>query len=143
MTESRPGGVSIFKISQILDRNTVAVTGAGIDELTEGQDLIILAVGKPLPDTVVPLVVPKAQLEVTLAAGAYVLARPPEVTERIKSNLLDMMSRETTHRVRPDLSVADNDIGGNPARQPVRIGDIVIRKHDLKAYVQGIQGTST
>ena len=139
--------VPVFKVLKILDKTTLVVGGdAQVVDLIEGERLVVLSVGQEIVEGLdAPLVVPKAQVEVTTNAGAYVFARPEEtVTEHevsTPSGLSYLMGNyEKREKVkkssRPFLSVAESQISGNPARVPIQIGDPVVKERDLKDFVQ-------
>ena len=72
-----------------------------------------------------------ARVEVTVAAGAYVLARPE--TQHV---LLGFQSGLT--RRRPALDVDEGSLLGNPGSGPIKVGDPVILEDSLAEYVASI-----
>lgn len=129
-----------LEVTALLDRRTVVVGGRGLDVLHIGEQLLILAVGNPLPGVGARLVMPKATVEVLQHAGAYVLAASPAQEEEVASSLSVFMNRSTPKivRRRPDMNVDEKAIIGNPANEPVRVGDPVIRPSDLADFVAAL-----
>jgi hypothetical protein len=129
-----------MQVGQILDHTTVVVTGPGVAGLAPGQDLEILAVGREIPNLGVPLVVSKATVEVESVAGLYLVARTKtSETEVSNSPSLPLIGTESSTRAvtrREQLTVEDQNLVGNPARTPVRVGDPVIRPEDLPQFIK-------
>jgi hypothetical protein len=121
----------VFTVSAILDKTTLVITGSTVKDLWAGQKLLVLAVGQQIPGSAVPLVVPKARVEVTVAAGAYVLARP-----ETQDVLLGFQTGLT--RRRPALDVDEGSLLGNPGSGPIKVGDPVILEDSLAEYVASI-----
>jgi hypothetical protein len=140
MTESVP----VFLIAQILDRHTVVLVGDRIHVLSDRPSLIIVAHGPEVPGTQCPLVIRKADLQVDEVAHRYAIAKTPKRKETatvrsVKNSLLPFSIQETTsEKPQADLNVPQNELQGNPARQPVRTGDVVIRELDYDKYVAGL-----
>lgn len=130
-----PPRFPLLQVSEILDKTTLVVVGSGIDSLREGETLVVVAVGAPVGSTGVPLVVPKAKLEVTSVLSQYAIVRPEaeEVEERPISTMLAMTAGRKYWR-RPALDVDEKDLRGNPARTNIARGDPVLRLSDVKAY---------
>jgi len=131
--------VPIYQVVAILDRTTVLVAGGGIEAVSVGSDLLVLAVGAVIPGANVPLVVPKARLEVTQNAGKYVIARPPEIETESTWTALMAAARSTTVRQRPPLSVDEKTMLGNPGAVAVKVGDPVIRETQFREYALSLQ----
>lgn len=133
MTTSK---VTVFKVVEIIDRTTIAVGGPGIEELYVGAELFVLAVGPPVGSTGVPLVLPKAKLQVTLATPAYAIARPPiRTVERMTGWATLTQGEKVTVRERPALDVDEKTMRGNPANQPIQLGDPVILVSEQDAFI--------
>ena len=130
-------GPPAFKILQILDSTTFVISGEGIGDLRIGEDLSVLAFGGEIPSTNARLVLIKAQLEVTSVVDAYAIARTPiEEKRESVSSIFGFNTGETrTVRVRSPLKVEAGEERGNPAKEAVKTGDIVIRTVNYRAYV--------
>lgn len=125
----------IYRVAQVLDRSTVTITGP-IENIWEGVDLVVVAIGAIVPGTTERLVIPKARLEVTSTARTYAVAQSKErsrTVERPTFAILSMTERHTV-REREKLNVLDKELVGNPAAGPIRVGDVVIKKEDLKEF---------
>jgi hypothetical protein len=137
----------LLKVLRILDPQTLVLGGAGLDKIHEGTDLIVVAVGPKIEEAGgAPVVLPKANLEVTQHAGAYVIARPPlrEVEVAASSLASVLAATASTRKVkqREPLTVPENEVSGNPATRVVRLGDSAIRKDDLKNFVAFLVATT-
>jgi hypothetical protein len=103
-----------------------------------GEQLLVLAYGGKMDELGgVPLVVPKAGVEITSHAGSYVIAKPPLITEQEpgwSAAIAAMGTRTVTKR--PLLDVTEAAIVGNPAGRPIEPGDHVIRERDLAEFVK-------
>jgi hypothetical protein len=131
MAESAPQ----MEVVSILDKTTIVVGGAGVEGLRVGEEVVVLGVGRNLPGTNVPLVVPKETLEVTLVTPSYAIARPAQVTEQEHNFSTIAMSPRLVKR-RPPLAVDEGAMTGNPAAIPIRPGDPVARPGDVSKYVE-------
>lgn len=134
-----------MKIAKLLDKQNVVVSGTPqeLGSLFEGAGLLVLAIGAPFDETGIPLVVPKAALEVRTHAGSYVIASPPEVqvsseTEPTGAIASILMTRTRTVRTRPPLNVEERAIDGNPGARPIAVGDPVIQRNDLATFVKSL-----
>ena len=128
--------VSVFKVDKILDSSTVVVTGETVGELSTDDTLWVLAVGPYVSETGPPLVLAKAELEVTEVTDYYAIARPPEREVREKSSFVLDVMQDRIVRKRPSLPVAnDSVLLGNPEKIPLAPGDYVIKKEDYRAFV--------
>lgn len=132
-----------MNVAQILDSTTVVVAGEGAAWLKEGDQLQIVAVGKEVPGIGLPLVVPKATLYVTSAAGPYAVAR----TESYETETSLFPSLTSTRvRRRYQMTINEKQMVGNPAASPVAVGDAVIRADGMSSFLnflksaQGEQG---
>lgn len=138
----------VLKIVKVLDRTTLVLSGKGLDEIREGEPLVVLGLGPTLDEVGgAPLVVVKASVVVTANAGDYVVASPPgtEVEEpatNFSAMLYGMKQTRTVVRREP-LTVTESELSGNPASRAVAIGDPVIRRADYKAFVQALKTAST
>jgi hypothetical protein len=136
MSDPKPPKDQLF-VSQILDKTTLVIAGAGVETLLEGDILLVLAKGAPLTGTDIPVFVPKAKVEVTLAAGPYAIARPPEVKVVHRDYFAPMLpGGERVSVERPTLRATESQMTGNPAFVPIGVGDPVVRPADLKTYVK-------
>lgn len=130
----------VLKVTAFVDATTVVLVGVNMDQLGEGDELYILAFGDSIvPGASVPLVAPKAHVEVTFNAGAYILARSPlEPTliaglEEVVSSLAGG-SRMVSQRKR--LTTDESQFLGNPARTQVKLGDIVVPVKRIADYMK-------
>ena len=125
-----------MKVAEILDKTTLVISGEGVELLLEDDEIYILSVGREIRDSKVTLIVPKAKVVVTAAAGAYAIARSQlvEVIEDPMRTLTLMMPRK--RQVRPALSVDEDAMVGNPGRSPIAIGDPVVKSDDLPDLVK-------
>ena len=131
--------VHLYEVAEIIDRTTIAITGP-VNNLSEGDDLLVIAVGPPVGNTGTPLVIQKARLEVSLVVGdEYAVCRSParEVTRTVRAGLgvsALFGDEKVTHRERPNLPVEDKSQRGNPAMTPIRVGDPVLVPSQVSAY---------
>jgi hypothetical protein len=133
--------VPIFQVAQLLDKDTVVITGPSVGELNKGERLEVTSVGGKVEGAM--LVVPKATLEVTLVTDKYVIARPPKIETEVGVGAIMSGLARTTRWVRPELHVDEKELAGNPAYKPVRVGDVVIRAGDLREYAKSLDPTSS
>jgi hypothetical protein len=133
---SRLDDVAMMRVSEILDRTTIVIAGEGVESLTIGTELQVLAVGRPLKGIGVPLLVPKANVEVTSVAGVYAIARSPVYTEQKSTLVTDLFSRSVTKR--DALNVDESNLLGNPASAPIAKGDPVVRPNQLAELVKAL-----
>jgi len=82
--------------------------------------------------------VPKATIRVTTATGPYAVARTlsyeVEVTEPSPFAVITAPTKRTETR-RYQLTVDDKQVSGNPANNPVSVGDPVIRPGQLPQFI--------
>lgn len=132
-----------FTIAQILDSTTIVIVGNGVESLRPEEELQIVATGLNIPGLNVPLVVPKAHVEVSNVAGLYALARTTTFTTQESSpNLASIgaaLAGVRTVTKRRQLDVTESQVVGNPANKPVAVGDFVIRPDDLPRLVNFLQ----
>jgi hypothetical protein len=135
MSEPKKFGMHI---SQILDKTTVVVAGEGVERLSVGDSLLILAIGTPLPGIGVPLVVKKADLEVDSVTQYYAVARTPEYDVVVQDSVATIASVFGPKKIRKrdQLRVDESILMGNPAAGPVRIDDPVVEEGELSEYVE-------
>lgn len=126
----------ILELVSFVDATTVILVGPRVDELRENDALYVLGIGSSVvPKTNVPLISAKARLVVTFPAGPYALARTPLETET--SSAIDIaLMFQTRRSTRRQLTSAEHLFLGDPGKQPVQIGDTVIRVGDLPAYIR-------
>lgn len=134
-----------MKIAKLLDKHNVIVSGSPdeMELLIEGTELLVLAIGAPFDETGIPLVIPKAELEVRTHAGSYVIASPAEIevsSETEPTGLMAsmMFTKTRTFRKRPALNVEERSLDGNPGARPIAVGDVVIAKRDLTTFVKSL-----
>lgn len=133
----------VLEVASFIDATTVVLVGEHVDELEEGEELWILAVGNStIPKAGVPLVVHKAKLEVTFPAGLYALARTPERTVTMPGPFATMgtlgsiLAQATTTTTRARLTNDESQFTGSPAMKPVSVGDPVVRTGDVAKYIR-------
>ena len=130
----------VLEITAFVDSTTAVVTGHRVEQLKIGDRLYVLGIGFTyIPKINVPLIAPKAVIEVSVAAGPYVLARTPApdpttAQSLMWSDLIGPVGRAATRR--PALSNDEGSFIGNPGKEPVKIGDVVVRIDDLQAYIK-------
>jgi hypothetical protein len=133
-----PPPFPLLEIVSFVDATTVVVVGPRVEELRDNDELYVLGIGKSIvPKTNVPLISSKATLVVTFPAGPYALARTPAVTidtGPFGSMAISLLSKTTVSR-RP-LTSDEKLFLGDPGKEPVQIGDKVIRKSDLMAFIR-------
>ena len=117
----------VLKISAFVDAYTAVLTGHRTNDVAQGDELYVLAVGISLiPEVNVPLVVPKVTLEATFAAGLYVLAKASYETRTVDNSLgaaiRAFQGGPTQQRVRPALTSAEHLFLGNPAKESLKLG---------------------
>lgn len=133
----------ILEIKAFVDATTVVLMGPHVEDLSNGDELYILGIGDTtIPGTAVRLVAPKATLEVTFVAQVYALARPPLEKVEIANPLAgftaaaDLFGSATRSVVRREpLTSDESQFLGNPGRKAVKVGDPVIKIHDLAEYL--------
>ena len=76
MTASDKGTYPVLQVSQILDKYTLVVAGQNVDQLSDGESLVILARGANVPVDV-PLFVSKASVVVSEVPGPYAIVKSP------------------------------------------------------------------
>ncbi len=131
--------IQVLKVLKLLDRQTVLIGGGDLSRFQEGTEVDVLAVGSPLQEVEgVPLVIPKARLEVTSNAGAYLVASPV-VTTSDETDVFSTVYRTRKVRRREPLNVAETDLAGNPAGRPIVVGDPVIEAGKLQDFVNGMK----
>ena len=124
--------IPILRVDKILDKTTLILTGPNLEQFSEGEKLEILALGPVLADNT-PLVIPKAQVEITSHLGQYLIARPELMShEEQPISALTAWAAKRTVYYRDKLNVEDNSIVGNPASSPIKEGDPVVRRRDLR-----------
>ena len=141
MTDVAPPPFPLLEIVSFVDETTVILVGSRVDELRDGDALYILGIGRSVvPKANIPLISPKASLVVTFPAGPYALARTPETTTRAFSTLEALAAgldfQRATTVTRRKLTTDERIFLGDPGKEPVRVGDPVIRKADLGAFIR-------
>jgi hypothetical protein len=131
----------ILEIAAFVDPTTVVIVGHRVAYLKEGEELFVLGVGDiNIPKTDVPLVVPKVSLEVTATAGVYAVARTPAEVTLVQNPMMtfaaEVLERTQSIVRRQPLTKDDIQFLGNPAKTPVKVGDIVVVKSDLSKYIE-------
>ena len=127
----------LLEIVSFVDAETAVVVGPHSEDIKEGDDLYILGIGfSIIPQANVPLIAPKARVQATFAAGPYVLVKSPA-----KEVTLDLMQKSflgvsSSYFTRDKLSNAEQSFLGDPGREPIKIGDTVVRVKDLAAYIK-------
>ena len=137
--------IPVLEVVAFVDATTVVLTGHRVDELKEGDELYVLGIGfTVVPKVNVPLVAPKASLEVTFAPGPYVLAQSPAEKVQVGGDILlsatrmaEMFGGRTETRRRA-LTTDEKQFIGNPGKESVKVGDVAIRKRDLTQYIKYI-----
>ena len=134
MSESKTFGM---RISQLLDKTTVVITGEGIERLKTGGALHVLALGVKTPEMAVPLVIPKADLVVDAVTRYYVIAKTPEYETTINTGLGLSMAEMFQKKVwkREPLRVDEKLLVGNPALGSVKPGDPVVPTNEISEFV--------
>lgn len=131
----------LLEIKAFVDATTVVLVGHRTEELQEGDELYVLGIGDVnIPGTDMPLVTPKAKLEVTFPADVYALARSPAEITRVprflvSAALTEMMTGQTVERREP-LTKDESQFLGNPARKPVQIGDAVVPAKRIGDFIK-------
>src|SRR5688572_28900982 len=116
--------VPALRISKILDKYTLVAVGENTDPFTEGfSALVVTEVGKL--DSGPSIVLPKAELKVSLNAGFYVV---PSSTNEVTAFDFSKIVRQQR------LLVNESQMSGNPATREIELGDVVILKNDLRNY---------
>lgn len=124
-----------LKVVKILDKKTLMIAGPGVGKLAIGQTIVILGVGKPIPELGgLPVVVPKARVDVTLNAGAYVVAESQEYQQEVNPFELSLIGSRRVTKSDP-LNVDEKSVIGNPAVKPIAEGDPAVPEGELTAYV--------
>lgn len=141
MTQTTDADFPILKIVAFVDSTTVVITGHRVDDLRMGDSLYVLAIGVTyVPEANIPLIVPKAAVEVTFAPGPYVLAQAPMVEKQttgdLAASLAAMVGGTRTVKFRPALTTDEKSFIGNPANEPIKIGDVVVRARDVSNYIR-------
>lgn len=131
-----------MKVAKILDKTTLVITGEGVETLNEGSHVLVLAIGPALPESAAPLVVPKCELEVTLVTPEYAIARTIAYQEEQASPMdyitLTQLGQRRTVTKRPQLTIDESLLAGNPAHEPIQMGDPVVLKGQLGTFVQDL-----
>lgn len=138
MTETSFPVLSVLKI---LDKQTLVLAGSNLNQINIGSQLVVLAEGPRLEEIGgIPLVIVKAEIEVVEHAGKYLIASPPGREVKYESSLSAIARGlgPTTVFTRPDLTIQEKDMIGNPSKRAVAIGDAVIRRKDLELYVDSL-----
>jgi hypothetical protein len=132
MTEPYPR----LEVTRILDKSTIVVAGRSIEELHHGEKVFVLASAGSIDGK--PIYIPKATLEITLHGGTYAIARPEAIEVEESSPFAAFVQGAVVRKVRrrPSLSVVDEEVQGNPATSPIRVGDPVIRTGDLTKFIE-------
>jgi hypothetical protein len=136
----------LLEVASFIDATTVVVVGHRVDDLTLNDELYVLAVGNStVPKTNVPLIVPKARLEVTFLAGVYALARSATI-EKVKipgvdfealTNPFGSLAVAKTVERRKPLTNDEKLFTGSPADgAAVVVGDTVVRADDIADYIK-------
>jgi hypothetical protein len=140
MTPIKVANFPLLEIASFVDSTTVVIIGHKIEDIKLDDKLYVLGIGFSIvPKTDMPLISPKAELEVTLAPGPYVLAKSELQQVKLRPAIESLMpglglTTETTALRRPALSDKKDSFLGNPGSEPVKIGDTVIRKDDLTSF---------
>lgn len=141
---SRQGDVPTIPVLEVVafvDATTAVLTGHRVEQLKEEDGLYVLGIGATVvPKVNVPLVAPKASLEVTFAPGPYVLARSPAeavqvVGDFVMPAITRLLGPKTEYRRAP-LTTDETQFIGHPGRGFVQIGDVVVRQSDLREYLE-------
>lgn len=133
----------VLEIVAFVDAMTAVLTGYHVDEVKEGDELYVLGIGITIvPKVNIPLVAPKASLEVTFAPGPYVLAQSRaykvqvgDVPGATFARMAELIGPRLENR-RDALTTDEKQFIGNPGKTSVTLGDLVIRKTDLAAYIK-------
>jgi hypothetical protein len=130
----------LLEVVAFVDATTVILVGPHVEGLREGDELYVLGIGQALvPKTNIPLISPKANLVVTFPAGRYALARSPETQQKwagAYETLVQSLSGSATTVTRRKLTSDEGQFLGDPGKEPMRIGDQVIKKSDLGAFIR-------
>lgn len=134
---------SPWRVLQILDRFTVVIAGKRMDQLHVGTELEIVAVQGEIASLSLPLVVPKAQVQVSAHHKVYAIAKTVEEhreetvkTGALYSAIMGETQRTSYRTVRPALRVKDSQVTGNPGDLPVAVGDYVVKTDELGDLVE-------
>lgn len=138
---------ALLKIAAFVDAYTAILIGPNSHMIKQGDDLFVLGIGATrIPEVNVPLVTPKARLEVTFAAGAYALAKSPAEIRTVETGMAELIrqvqgvSTQTTS-VRRALTKDESLFIGDPSKSPIQVGDVVVRTQDLEQYLQYLART--
>jgi hypothetical protein len=135
----------VLELLAFADSTTAVLGGVGLSEIDEGDELYVLGISEAnIPKLNVPLVVPKASLEVTANAGVYILAKSPKLEVLVPSPLfggaLASMLGDTVRTLeRMDISKDREQFLGNPGRGYAKVGDVVVQKSDLAKYISWLK----
>jgi len=134
MPEQKSFGMTI---SQLLDKTTVVIAGNGIDQLSVGDRVSVLAIGPKVHGLTVPLIVPKAELEVDAVTKYYVIARSPQYETLVDTGIGAALAGMTKQKVlrRDQLRIDEKELIGNPALASITVGDPVVPTGELSEFV--------
>jgi hypothetical protein len=125
----------VLEIKAFVDATTAVLMGHRTHELEDGEELYVLGIGDTnIPGTDIPLITPKVKLEVTFPAQVYALAR--STRESTGVNLLGSFAASMETFSRAPLTRDESQFIGNPARRPVRVGDVVVPAKRLGEYIK-------
>lgn len=130
-------------VGQILDKFSLIVRGDGIHELKVDDRVLVVGVGGTVAGTNLRLVVPKAEVIVTLHAGEYVVAASEETerehtTDPFTSPLIAALSKTTYTTNRAPMRVNEKQATGNPGNRPIEPGDYVVPVDEVPSFVRYI-----
>lgn len=129
--------MTALKVVQILDRYTLVVAGEGVENITEGADLLVIAIG-PKIEGIGRIVVPKARVDVDAHAGTYLIVRAAEevVDQPSMGGIFGTLWERK--RVRRPLPVEDLSMMGNPAMRSIVVGDPVIPVNEFQEFAKQV-----
>lgn len=133
-----------MKVDEILDDTTILLSGENLFQMHIGDEVLVLALLERPQSTIA---IPKAKLEVTDDGGSYLIARPPIVEREVRNVYAELTgsvgigSEPKKRRVRDSLRIESHEAIGNPAREPVRKGDHVVRSGELAEFVAWINAS--
>ncbi len=132
----------VLEIVSFVDAYTAILVGPHVDRVKQGERLYVLGIGfSTIPKVNVPLIAPKAELETTFAAGVYVLAKTPlrefqtDIGMNVGAAMASLMKGQHTYAAREKITNLENLFLGDPGKEPIKLGDVVIRTQDLAQYI--------
>lgn len=128
----------MLKVERILDKTTVVITGSDLATMAVGSHVQVLAIGPALKDPAVPLLIPKCDLEITVLTKDYAIGRSLSYEEVEESVSIFSGIHPPPRRVRKRyiLNADEKSLTGNPANEPIKVGDPVVIAGGLEALLE-------